>query len=220
MEYEAKLTDIIASLPEVAGGFLYAPDRGIYSNQTNGIAADESLQKVGQKLTKIVSMLAVHFHDTGAIRVNFRDLVLFGTAVNDGHWLFLLHQPALSPGMLKMTVQMALNIEPVVTPQEQIQEVAHNTTNAVSAPKDNIMEILLAEESELKDPLSKVQEQLAHYIGPVAELVFEDSVEIWAANATPSLENLPQLLSMLAEEIDDDGDRDKFNNCLQSKEEE
>ncbi len=38
MDYVAKLSDIIATLPEVSGGFLYARDRGIYSNQTAGMA--------------------------------------------------------------------------------------------------------------------------------------------------------------------------------------
>lgn len=75
MEYESKLTDIIASLPEVDGGFLYDPTRGIYSNQTAGTVDDLSLLQVSTKLSKIVSMLAVHFHDTGGIRVTFKDLI-------------------------------------------------------------------------------------------------------------------------------------------------
>lgn len=152
MEYEAKLSDIIASLPEITGGFLYAPDRGIYSNQTAGVAMDDSLQQVGQKLSKIVSMLSVHFHDTGAIRIHFKDMVLFGTITDTNNWLFLFHQPTLSPGMLKMTVQMALNIEPDEIPQVQvndgtggaeIQEELHDTSG------ENITEILLDRSSGL-----------------------------------------------------------------------
>jgi hypothetical protein len=222
MEYEAKLSDIIASLPEVAGGFLYAPDKGIYSNQTAGIANDGSLQQVSMKLTKIVSMISVHFHDTGGIRVCFKDLILFGTVIEDGHWLFLLHQPSLSLGMIKMTVQMALNIEPDVTPQSQLSEVSQDVTdsNINTSATEDIMEILLAPESELREPLTGIQKQLALHIGPVAELVFQDSVEIWAGNATPSLENLPELISMMEEEIDDDDDRKTFRDNLKSTEEE
>lgn len=222
MEYEAKLSDIIASLPEVSGGFLYAPDKGIYSNQTAGIANDESLQQVSMKLTTIVSMISVHFKDTGGIRVCFKDLILFGTEIEGGHWLFLFHQPSLSPGMIKMTVQMALNIEPDETPQTQIpeesQDVPDAATNVSSA--ENIMDILLSPESKLKEPLTAIHTLLAQFIGPVAELVFQDSIEIWAANATPSLENLPELISMMEEEIDDMDDRKVFRDSLKSTEEE
>lgn len=219
MDYDSKLADIIASLPEVSGGFLYAPDSGIYSNRTGDIANDESLQQISLKLTKIVSMLSVHFHDTGAIRVYFKDMILFGTMIKQGHWLFLLHQPSLSPGMIKMTVQMALNIKTEEAPQTEISEVPQKTPGSKQS-NDDIMAILLSDESELRDPLVNIQSQLAHFIGPVAELVFQDSVETWASKNTPSLENLPELISMVGEEIDDDDDRNEFSNSLQSQKEE
>ncbi len=219
MEYESKLSDIIASLPEVAGGFLYSPDTGIYSNQTIDIASDDSLQQVGMKLTKIISMLSVHFNDTNSIRVNFKDLVLFGTVIHNEHWLFLLHQPSLSPGMLKMTVQMALNIEPETFEPDQItEEVSTSDTEpeATETSTENIMEILLAPESELNIPLITIQEQLAQHIGPVAGLVFNDSVETWATQNSPSIDNLPELLSMLEGEIDDEEEKKIFRISLKS----
>jgi hypothetical protein len=219
VEYEAKLTDIIASLPEVTGGFLYAPDRGIYSNQTTDFTGDESLEQVSLKLTKIVSMLSVHFNDTGAIRISFKDLILFGTPLVDDHWLFLLHHPSLSPGMVKMTVQMALNIEPEEAVQTEITAIPPSDETEqedASTSLPDIREILLAPESELSKPLGVIREQLAEYIGPVAELVFKDSIEIWASRNTPSLENFPELLSMLEAEIDDEDDRKVFRESLNS----
>lgn len=221
MDYEAKLSEIIASLPEVTGGFLYSPDIGIYSNQTAGFAGNEPLQQVSLKLTKIVSMLSVHFQDTGAIRISFKDLILFGTPIDGDHWLFLLHQPSVSPGMIKMTVQMALNIKQ--------EEPEHPQVSTLSPPEDtqqeeasesmeNIKDILLAPESELNKPLTIIQEQLAEYIGPFAELAFNDSIKLWASENTPSLENLPELLSVLEGEIDDENDRETFRKCLNSME--
>ncbi len=219
MEYDSKLSDIIASLPEVAGGFLYAPEKGIYSNQTAGIANDMSLQQVSLKLTKIASMISVHFQDTGGIRVYFKDLVLFGTMIEGGHWLFLLHQPSLSPGMITMTVQMALNIARDEPPHAEIPDISQKATDHDQTDED-IIAILLADESELREPLTNIQSQLAQYIGPVAELVFHDSVEVWASQNSPSLENIPKLIAMLEVEIDDEDDRNAFLDNLTSKEEE
>ena len=197
MEYESKLTDIIASLPEVDGGFLYDPTRGIYSNQTAGAADDDSLLQVSNKLSKIVSMLTVHFHDTGGIRVTFKDLILYGLMFEENHWLFLLHHPSLSPGMVKMTVQMALNIQQEETPP--VQEAAEEPT----VHDQSLMDLFMDDESELREPLIAIKEELASHIGPVAELVFEDAVDEWGKNA-PSRETLPNLLEIIEQEIDDE----------------
>ena len=195
MEYESKLTDIIASLPEVDGGFLYEPTRGIYSNQTAGTFEDSSLLQVSTKLSKIVSMLAIHFHDTGGIRVSFKDLILYGFMFEENNWLFLLHHPSLSPGMVKMTVQMALNIQVEEEPQPPPASEVEN---------ESLLDVLLNDESELKEPLIAIQNELAIHIGPVAELVFVDAIDEWSAFSPPSLETLPELLDILDKEIDDE----------------
>lgn len=221
VEYPEKLSDIIASLPEVSGGFLYSPELGVYSNQTAGLCNDPSLYNVSVKLSKIVSMMSVHFHDTGGIRVCFKDLILCGMEIGNGHWLFLLHQPSLSPGMIKMTVQMALNIAPEPSTQTEISKPGHEIeVESESNTTDNVVEILMAPESELRAPLTKIENNLAQYIGPVAGLVFQDSVEVWAKNCTPSLEHLPELVTMMAKEIDDGGDREDFIESLKNISEE
>lgn len=218
MEYEAIISNIIASLPEVLGGFLYHPQKGIYSKQTAALASDDSLQEVGLKLTKIVSMISVHFQDTGDIRVCFKDLILYGTRIDEGGWLFLLHHPSLSPGMLKMTVQMALNMGPDPSlppnlPDNTLQE--HNTpSQPQDSPRNTSIDALLGPHSPLKKTLDDIQGQLAQHIGPIAGLVFQDSLEIWAAQAPPSLDGLPGLVSLIEEEIEDEGERQIFRDSL------
>ncbi len=207
MEHESKLTDIIASLPEVDGGFLYDTTRGIYSNQTAGTVDDSSLLQVSTKLSKIVSMLAVHFHDTGGIRVTFKDLILFGLMFEENNWLFLLHHPSLSPGMVKMTVQMALNIQ---QEEEPAPPVTADTGN-----EESLLDVLMNDESELREPLITIQEELATHIGPVAELVFIDSINEWR-DAPPSLETLPELIDLLSKEIDEKKSCNLFRENLTS----
>lgn len=223
MEYETKLSDIIASLPEVSGGFLYSSQQGVYSNQTAAFANDSSLVEVGRKLSKIVATISELFQDTGGIRVSFRDLILYGTQIETDHWLFLLHQPSLSSGMLKMTVRMALNIDSGVgSSDEEDLPDAQNQEKTIpdesTGINESMIDILLAPESELKEPLEAMEEKLAHFIGPVAGLVFKDSVENWAQNATPSMENIPELIGMIEKEIDDEEDRIKFKNSFPGKE--
>lgn len=220
MEYESKLSDIIASLPEVSGGFLYSSEHGVYANQAADLANNASLLEVGRKLTAIVSMINDHFQDTGGIRVSFKDLILCGMPIETDHWLFLLHQPSLSAGMIKMTVRMALNIDSNGNNTDEIPSPAPEDSTPEDSSKDNesIMDILLAPESELKIPLTEMEEKLALFIGPVAGLVFKDSVETWANTSIPSMENIPELLNIIEKEIDDEGDRIQFRKCFSAKE--
>ncbi len=219
MEYESKLTDIIASLPEVSGGFLYSPEKGIYSNQAGPTLSDTALQQVSLKLTKIVSMLSIHFNDTGGIRITFKSLILFGMKIEEGNWLFLLHQPSLTPGMIKMTVQMALNIQqedspPVQAPQVQTDSFDDSTDNGSDVK--TLIASVMDPQSDLSKPLLVIQEELATHVGPVAELIFEDSMETWCTNSSPSLESLPELIAMLEAEIDDESDRATFMENMKS----
>lgn len=214
MEYATKLSDIIASLQEVSGGFLYSPEQGVYSNQAETIADDTALLNISLKLIKISSMLSVQFNDTGAIRVSFKDLVLFGTMIGDGQWLFLFHDPSLSPGMVKMTVQMALNIQ-----TEEDEAYAHDTGGAAlqgETAGSTALEDLLHPASELSKPLTAIQEELARHVGPVAELIMTDFVGKWATDTTPSRETLPDLITALCQEIDDEEDCNQFKDSLKS----
>lgn len=207
MEYESKLTDIIDSLPEINGGFLYAPDRGIYSNQTTNISDDNALQQISIKLSKIVSMLSVHFHDTGGIRVTFKDLILYGIRVDDANWLFLLHEPSLSAAMVKMTVQMALNIQ---SEDEELPPPA--------PPEESKFDLqeLMNPASNLGIALATIKDELATHIGPVAELVFADDVESWNNTSSSSMKTLPELVLLLEREIDNEQARVLFRTNLKS----
>ncbi|MBU1137937.1 MAG: hypothetical protein KKA76_03060 [Proteobacteria bacterium] len=219
MDYEAKLSDIIASLPEIEGGFLYTPEKGVYGNQATGISDDENLLQVALKFSKMLSMLSVHFHDTGNFRVTFKDLVLFGMVLDQGQWLFLFHRPSLSPSMINMTVQLALNIEANEAEQRGSQELISTPPepepSSVSTDNDTL-KILMASESKLSKPLNRIKDELSKYIGPVAELIFEEFAEEWGKKFSPTLENLPELTRVFAEEIDNDDDRKSFEKTVKA----
>ncbi len=216
MNYEAKLSDIIASLPEIEGGFLFAPEKGVYANQATEISSNDDLLQIALKFSKIFSMLTVHFNDTGNFRVTFKDLVLFGMVLDQGQWLFLFHRPSLSPSMVNMTVQLALNIVTDETEQKDSQEVTSPPVESSPPPvpdENTTLETLLAPESDLSRPLNSIKDELSKYIGPVAELIFEELAEEWGTNFSPTLKTLPELIRLLEEEIDNDDDRKTFKKA-------
>lgn len=216
MDYEVKLSDIIASLPEIEGGFLYAPEKGIHGNNATAICRENDLLQIALKFSKIFSMISVHFRDTGNFRITFKDLVLFGMPLEHGQWLFLFHQPSLSPSMVNMTVQLALNIESDEAEQNTSQELSPpaEPEPPPAANEQNILETLLAPESELRKPLTQIKEELSIYIGPVAELIFEEFTQKWANDFSPTRNSLPELTRVLEEEIDNENDREKFKKAV------
>lgn len=219
MNYEEKLTDIIASLPEIEGGFLFAPERGVYGNQATEISSSDDLLQLALKFSKILSMLSVHFQDTGNFRVTFKDLVLFARVLEQGHWLFLFYRPSLSPSMINMTVQLAINIQSDETGANDNQEGASIQSPPASASvvtEKNILKELLDSNSELREPLACINEELSKYIGPVAGLIFEEFAEEWAAKFSPTIENLPELTRTLEKEIDNDSDRERFQKAVET----
>ena len=219
MNYEEKLTDIIASLPEIEGGFLFAPERGVYGNQATEISSTDDLLQLALKFSKILSMLSVHFQDTGNFRVTFKDLVLFARVLDQGQWLFLFHRPSLSPGMIDMTVKLAINIQSDETAPKENQEGASLQPPPASisvATDKNILKELLDSKSELREPLAGINDELSKYIGPVAGLIFEEVAEEWAANFSPTFENLSELTRTLKKEIDNDSDRESFQKAVEA----
>ncbi|MBU0943000.1 MAG: hypothetical protein KJ804_13605 [Proteobacteria bacterium] len=219
MNYEAKLSDIIASLPEIQGGFLFAPERGVYGNQATGITNVDDLLQVALKFSKIFSQFSVHFHDTGNFRVTFKDLVLFATVLEQGQWLFLFYRPSLSPSMVNMTVQLALNIQSDDEEEKDILEItpplAEPTPTSIT-PENKARNTGIAPESKLNGPLNTLKNELSKYIGPVAELIFEDFREEWETKFSPTPENLPELIRVLAEEIDNANDRKTFKKAMET----
>ena len=77
------------------------------------------------------------------------------------------------------------------------------------------IEDIMGPESALGPPLITIQEELATHIGPVAEIVFLDAVKAWSKDA-PSIESLPELISTLELEIDDEKAAKVFMDNLES----
>ena len=78
---------------------------------------------------------------------------------------------------------------------------------------DDIPELLtveqLLESSPLSGTLSKMKDALVKIMGPIAEIVFTDSLDLWMTSGEPSMSSIPLLLDILDSEI---GDPEKISN--------
>ncbi len=222
MNYEAKLSDIIASLADIEGGFVYSAEDGLYADISPDIATPESLSRIGEKFTRINSLLAPHYFDISRLRITFKDLVLCAIPLPESYWLFLFCRPGLSPTMLNMTVQLALNVgddeSESISPSAEvpIHEETPDTIDQEEESVHDLLESLLQPASRMSRPLLEIKELLPEFIGPVADLVFEESIRKWAELETPSRENMLDFNDIILLEIDDENDREQITEITKT----
>jgi len=204
MAYKDILQNLVESLPEIHGAFIYNEQHGVIISEE--IIATNSIQKksIGDALARIFFMMSDHFSDISSIRFRYKKATLIGRNFHENNYLIVLCGQDISTGMARVTMQMALNnlneIDPSVL--ESLSAVAHQ---APTTPED-----LMATESPLAEPLNKIQQELSRLIGPVATVLVEDALIDWTKQVTPSLDNLDQLIQILIEMVGEGDESSEF----------
>lgn len=220
MNHQSFLLDLVTSLPEINGAFIFTPQTGILSQHIDDSIHNFDSLAIGKKLTVIAGKASDHFNDITHLQVNFDNIILSGRQLPEQKWLFLLHTPELSSGMIRMTLQLALNNSahesdsPATHPEPQAQKRA---AAVPPAPKEKIpidIDALMSPGAPLAKQLNALQEELANCIGPAAMPVFHDILTVWCQENTPGLNTLKHLIPLLNKEIDDSEDVKIFNNNI------
>lgn len=215
------LSDLAASLPEVKGAFLFAPQAGILAQQLDDSTRHFNPLAIGEKLTRIATIASDQLHDLTKVEVTFDTMILSGRKLPDQSWLFLIHAPELSSGMIKIALQMALNnsANDIDTPAPHYEPVVEAIVAEAPPVEEEIIrtvdtEALMAAGTPLANPLNVLLEELANYIGPAAVPVFHDILTIWGQEYNPSTDTLKHLIPLIANEIDDSDDKESFLNHI------
>ena len=220
MNYEFFLSDLITSLPEINGAFLFTPQDGILFTHRGDSISDFNPRAIGEKMTSIVATASVHLPDITQIQVSFDAMILSGRLLPEEKWLFLLYSPELSSGMIRMALQLALNnsAQENDTPATQAAPATEEPVAVVSPvmkeadPVD--LEALMSPGAPLAKTLTALQEELANFIGPAAFPVFQEILTIWCQENSPELHTLKHLIPLLDREIEDSEDINTFHNQI------
>ncbi len=210
MNYTQVVSDIINSLPEIKGSFLCSPDHEILVNQANHIVSLPDQQQLSEKLYAIASLGSSRFNDVLTVQIGFKNIQLSARILPDGNQLIIFHLPKLSPSMLKMTVQLALNPAQSEQEDETFQSTDDPYKDEETPEETALISELLDPEYEFAELFSKIQDELAQYIGPVAELIFRDSLLAWCRTYSPVRENLTELVPILEVDLETDDEKDSF----------
>lgn len=229
MNNNAFIADIIDSLPEMSGAFLFDAEQGVLAQRMENSTATYQPASIGTQVVSIAQDTSHLLNDLTSIQVSFDTLLLSCRLLPDGLWLCLLHAPDLSPGMINMAVQMALkNSESADEDSEgayfssEDEYVEENETDeqfAEDAPDDPVFidtDAMVAPGAPMARQLNRLLDELANFIGPAATPVFHDLLATWSREQTPSVENLPHLVTLIEQEIDDPEELKAFRSNLPS----
>jgi len=222
MNHESFLSDLTSSLPDLHGAFLLTPQAVILATHIGTLISDYNPQAIGKKITAIAKSASSYSNNINQIHVTCDNMILSGRLLPDQNWLIIVHSPELSSGMIRMTLQFALNNSsqgnenldgPGETPvTERVDaEPALSNESTTTDPLD-----LMSPESPLAEPLNELQDALANFIGPAAVPVFRDVLTAWCQEHTPALTTLKFMIPLLEEEIEDSEDINSFRTSIKN----
>jgi hypothetical protein len=211
MNHELFLADIVSSMPEISGAFLFNPQSGLLATHSGGDGRSFEAPGVAKKMAVVAALASNQFQDLNQLQLRFDAMVLSGRLLPDGNWLCLLYTPELSVGMIRMALQIALNnsaqgFDTSPTPavvQEQPVTEPPPAPEKKRADSETDPEVLLVPGAPLAGPLTVLQEGLAQCIGPVAVPVFHELLLAWCQQHTPSTTTIKHLVTLIEQEIED-----------------
>jgi hypothetical protein len=223
-----QLIDDLKSIPGVIGGYIYRSNGGVLFSNLPSLFKPERIAEITKSLVKIHGAGKQNFPDLIEVFINYEESMLFCRQFNTSDYVIALCDPGMNLNVLAMSLNLALEevagksdeeqsptamandeaVEvPTMPPPQEETSAPGPATSAASS---------LYESGPLAQPLQEMSKMLAKVLGPMAVIVFEDTVAKWANDRTPSPSELPQLVESLCREIDDSEKAKRYQELVHS----
>lgn len=185
-------------VPGVFGGYFFHRKNGILHTDLPPMFKESRLMDMGRQLAKIVAAGRLNFPDARDINLYFDESALVSRVIDEQLCLILLCEPGVNTGMLSMSVRLALEEQ-----LDELKAVAGRGNAVVPSAALQTLTPQQALDGPLKKPLETIQRVLAELMGPMAQLLYEETLEQWVATGRVSAEYVPEFIALLAEELPD-----------------
>ena len=189
----------------VIGSYLFSCRNGVLSNTLPSLFRSEKLQALGRMLAKIHAAGRANFPDLAEGTLAFEEIVLVFRETAPETFLVVVAEPGYNGNLLGMALNTAC--------AELGQTAGSDSVGAAASPGKTAPDLdrLLAG-GPLAAPLAAMQTLLAKVMGPIAPIIFRETVEEWLTRHPPARSTLPALFDLLAREI---GEPDKIQTYRQ-----
>lgn len=195
------MQEIISELkmtPDVLGGFFFHRKNGILYKDMPPLYAESGINDMGRQLTKIYAARRLNYPDVRDINLYFTGAAMISHAIDEQFILVLLCDQSVNSSTLSVSVRLAIeehNDELTLAVAEQLSDGLTGGAQKLSSQQ--------ALAGPLKQPLDKIQHLLVDLMGPMAELIYEESLEKWIASGRIGEDLLPDFIELIASELPD-----------------
>ncbi len=174
----------IAELPGVVGSCLFSKEKGKMCSGLPPAFTDDTVQTIAHHTSRLVQMGGMVDMDIQSISLRFDTYSVITMPVDSETLVMTACGPQTNSSLVTTTFSM----------------LAGELKNGLDKkPAEVAQEVVSVEPL-----LTQIHEALAFVIGPMADMVFDDHVDAWKKKGAAVLARLPELIEMLATEIDDD----------------
>ncbi len=167
---------------------------------------NDNLTSIGKITDRIFKGAGSVKHSYNEIYFEMDENYLLGYPVNGGIVVLLLTGKDVNFALIHMTVKSA---GPQIS-RELASQLPDDVQEHPVVPRRTNQKI----DQSLKPFLNEILEALTLQIGPVARITMGEALKSWRVTFEPTRKNLPQLINILAEDIDDEVSRQEFRDEL------
>ncbi len=225
MEFKNILDDLVSSLPEIFDGFICSADKEIIASSLSLIQSEQDCMDIFRKAEKLLAMASVHYQDINRFSFCYGNTAMLAYPISQGTWLFLTHSKEIASDLVKVTVaatMRSLEVSKESMSDSDALSVPVETDRQAAASPSSLAEnvdltSLTGHGGELHDPLKKIKKVLIKIMGPIGAIMLDDALLVWAKECKPGLDTLEKLYPVLAVELDDEAQFQKFIKLLDIK---
>lgn len=187
----------IKCIPGVSCVFCFNSREGMVAKIAAPKFSDEALSAVGRTLVKIFSGGKQLFSDMHSVQLRLDQLNIFMIWVTGSHYLTIIHEQNLNPTLLNMTL-----VQTIKDLKAALAAPARVAPNEPDAGRKQIREALGT--GPYAQILTAMETSLAKVMGPMASIVFQDTLGEWIESIDdPNRIPVEKLVKMLSAEISD-----------------
>jgi len=192
------LLEELKAIPGVVGGYFVHQQKGVVASNMPAIFKQPKLLEISKELIKIHSAGRINFSDISETIINYEEMILIVKTVSAQLYLMFFCDSNVNTNMLAMSINLSLE-----------SMAAEDLTSSPDKPKEPALTVsqltpaAVLESPQLGKPLQQMSDGLAQVMGPMAEVIFEESLQEWLDLGQSTVDKLPGLLKIIKEEIGD-----------------
>jgi len=192
------LLEELKVMPGVVGGYFIHPQKGLLTSNLPAMFKPQKLLEISKELIKIHSAGRMNFADISEVFVNYEEMVLIVKQVAPQLYLMVFCDSSVNSNMLAMSINLSLEGMPELSAASGTESNSAASPTVAQLTPETVMSL-----PELATPLKQMSEGLAQVMGPMAEVIFEESLQEWLDLGQSTVDKLPGLLKIIKQEIGD-----------------